>query len=271
MLFNKSSRLSCVVLGCAFLLTGCASSFFPDFEDTDEVVIDAGGNVEVKEISKKGILVSDKENAAYEEDELFPEVNEDEKVEHVEPAKVVSVEAEVIDPVVPSNEEVKAKEVALAESSEVVEAKEEPVAPVELPEVKNEEASVEEGEEEIDGPTMHYLAGTVYFENGGAVVGSNYRQLLKKIAKIAKENDATVTVYGFASSRTRDTDPASHKLANFKVSADRAENTVKVLIRAGVNAEKITSQAMSDSMPMYQEVMPEGERLNRRAEIYLTY
>ena len=94
---------------------------------------------------------------------------------------------------------------------------------------------------------------------------------MRKLAKIVKENDATVTVYGFASSRTRDTDPATHKLANFKVSAERAENTAKALRRAGVPADKITTQAMSDSMPMYQEVMPEGERLNRRAEIYLTY
>ena len=264
MLFSKSSKLSGVVLGCVLLLSGCASTFFPDFEDTNEVVIDAGGKVEIKEISKKGILISDKENAAYEEDELFPAVDEDEKVEYVEPAKVVSVEAEVIEPVVEAKEEVSEETVDVASAE--MKAAEEVVAP----EVENEAEALED-EEEVDGPTMHYLAGIVHFENGGAVVGSNYRQLLKKIAKIAKENDATVTVYGFASSRTRDTDPASHKLANFKVSAERAENTVKALIRAGVKAEKITSQAMSDSMPMYQEVMPEGERLNRRAEIYLTY
>ena len=46
---------------------------------------------------------------------------------------------------------------------------------------------------------------------------------------------------------------------------------VEALARAGVSVDRIVSQAMSDSMPMYQEVMPEGERLNRRAEIYLTY
>ena len=62
-----------------------------------------------------------------------------------------------------------------------------------------------------------------------------------------------------------------HKLANFKVSADRATNTAKALRRFGVDANNITTQALSDSMPMYQEVMPEGERLNRRAEIYLAY
>ena len=120
-------------------------------------------------------------------------------------------------------------------------------------------------------PSMHYLAATIYFEDGGAAVGSSYNATLRKIAKLVKENDAAVTVYGFASSRTRDTDPATHKLINFNISAKRAENTVKALRRAGVPADKITMQALSDSMPMYQEVMPAGERLNRRAEIYLTY
>jgi outer membrane protein OmpA-like peptidoglycan-associated protein len=188
-------------------------------------------------------------------------VDEEKKVERVEPAKVVSVEAEDIEPVV------EAKEGASEETTDVASVKTEEVL---ASEIENKIENLED-EVEMNGPTMHYLAGTIYFENGGAVIGSNYRNLLRKIAKLAKENDATVTIYGFASSRTRDTDPASHKLANFKVSAERAENTVKALINAGVKSEKITSQAMSDSMPMYQEVMPEGERLNRRAEIYLTY
>jgi outer membrane protein OmpA-like peptidoglycan-associated protein len=124
---------------------------------------------------------------------------------------------------------------------------------------------------EMTAPTMHYLAETIYFDNGSATVSSSYQSALRKIARLAKENKATVTVYGFASSRTRDTDPASHKLANFKVSLQRAENTAKALRRAGVPSQRILTQALSDSSPMYQEVMPEGERLNRRAEIYLTY
>ena len=41
--------------------------------------------------------------------------------------------------------------------------------------------------------------------------------------------------------------------------------------RAGVPAAKISVLAMSDSAPAYQEVMPEGERLNRRAEVYISY
>ncbi len=258
MFLQKNSKLFGMILGCVLLLNGCASSFFPDFEDTDEVVIDAGGNVEIREVNKKGILVADKENAAYEDDESVSTVDEIETVEPVEPAKVVKVETEDVEPIVVSNKDVK----SYSDRDN------------DLKNITTETDAIEDEkklEDEIKAPTMHYLAGTIYFENGGAAVGSNYRQLLKKIAKLVKDNDAIVTVYGFASSRTRDTDPASHKLANFKISAERAENTAKALIKVGVAADKIMVQAMSDSMPMYQEVMPEGERLNRRSEIYLTY
>ena len=94
---------------------------------------------------------------------------------------------------------------------------------------------------------------------------------LRSLAKDAKKHNAKVEVFGFASSRTRNTDPVSHKLANFEVSAKRAENVAAALRRLGVDKRRIEVQALSDSMPMYKEVMPEGERLNRRAEIYLTY
>lgn len=236
------------------MLGACSSAVFPDFEDDNsEVIIHEGGKVEIRKVDEKGVLISDKENAAYDDDneEVVDEKsalkvdNENKKsvVEKVEPAKTVEVKKEKIEPVKDNVKVVDAKA-----NKKVVENKNEPKI-----------------------PTMHYLAATIYFENGGAVVDSSYVKTLRKIAKLVKENDAVVTVYGFASSRTNDTDPVSHKLANFNVSAERADNAAKALRRAGVPADKITVQALSDSMPMYLEVMPEGERLNRRAEIYLTY
>ncbi len=258
MLFYKSLKNLLAVAASVMLLSGCASAIFPDFEENNDIVVDDGGKVEVRKVKEDGILVGDKENASYEgdEDDIADEVD-------VADAPVVEGDEDAVSP------------------AKVIEVKADDIAPVETAEaednVKVTEASADEkvleaqDDFEPQGPSMHYLAETIYFENGGAVVDASYRSALRKLAKIVKENDATVTVYGFASSRTRDTDPATHKLANFKVSAERAENTAKALRRAGVPADKITTQAMSDSMPMYQEVMPEGERLNRRAEIYLTY
>ena len=49
------------------------------------------------------------------------------------------------------------------------------------------------------------------------------------------------------------------------------QSAVNALRKYGVKSDRIVTQALSDSMPLYQEVMPEGERLNRRVEIYLTY
>ena len=260
MLFQKNLKDLLVAAASVMLLSGCASAIFPDFEENNDIVVDDGGKVELREVKEDGILVGDKENASYEgdEDEVADQLETDDAgapvvedgEDEVSPAKVIEVKADDIAPVETAETEDNVKVTEASADEKVLKV---------------------EDDSEPQGPSMHYLAETIYFENGGAVVDASYRSVLRKLAKIVKENDAMVTVYGFASSRTRDTDPATHKLANFKVSAKRAENTAKALRRAGVPADKITTQAMSDSMPMYQEVMPEGERLNRRAEIYLTY
>ena len=75
MLLQKSVKVFLLVGMSSFMLGGCASLWFPDFEDADkEVVIDDGGRIEIHEVKEKGILVSDRENAAYEGKEEVPEV-----------------------------------------------------------------------------------------------------------------------------------------------------------------------------------------------------
>lgn len=141
--------------------------------------------------------------------------------------------------------------------------------------VGSEEETVVQDEttlvEENVGPSVSYRMETFYFDNGSASLSSKYNAQIKKIVKAAKENNATVMVYGYASSRTRNTDVASHKLANFKVSMERATSVAAALKRAGMPADKIVVEALSDTAPAYVEVMPEGERLNRRAEVYISY
>ena len=60
-------------------------------------------------------------------------------------------------------------------------------------------------------------------------------------------------------------------MANLKVSVARAESVAKVLQKYGMPKSQIITEGLSDSRPRYKEVMPEGERLNRRAEIYISY
>lgn len=165
--------------------------------------------------------------------------------------------------------------IAYIDDEEITPAAVTPVVKEEKPiiEVKSEEKSDENVKYSQTNyvPNVNYRADTFYFANGSSVLGGEYSANIKKIAKLAKEHNATVTVLGYASSRTRNTDIASHKLANFNVSMARAESVVKALKRAGVKGNNIRIEALSDSNPAYLEVMPEGERLNRRAEVYISY
>ncbi len=120
-------------------------------------------------------------------------------------------------------------------------------------------------------PSINYQIANILFANGSSAVDVSHNAEIKKIATLAKKHDATIRVLGYASSRTKDTDIVSHKLANFKVSLKRAESVAAALRKAGVKQENITIEALSDSRPLYSEAMPEGERLNRRAEVYISY
>lgn len=268
MMIQKSFGQSLKIFASVLLLSGCSSMVFPDFADDTDVIIDDGGKVELRKVNSDGILVADKENAAYDDEnengELF--VQNTEEVEKVEPAKTVKVEMASIKPV-----EKKLSDTEKNAVTEVVETKKLEVREIAAENIVTKEEKYVEQKDEENLPTMYYLAETVYFDNGSGIVDYKFYNALKNIAKIAKDNNALVSVNGYASSRTRNTDPVSHKLANFNVSAERANNVVKVLRKYGVKSDRIISQALSDSMPMYQEVMPEGERLNRRVEIYLTY
>ena len=271
MMMNKAFETSIKVIASVLLLSGCASSIFPDFADNTDVVIDDGGKVELRKVNNNGILVADKENAAYEDEnnESAVFVQKPDAVEVVVPAETVKVEAEKLEPVKEAVDVAENK--ASTKEKDVDEDDNLITEPAPASNVVTKEEKYVEPREDNALPTMYYLAETVYFDNGSGVVDYKFYSALKNLAKIAKENNAVVSVLGYASSRTRNTDPVSHKLANFKVSAERADNVAKVLRQYGVKSDKIVAQALSDTMPAYQEVMPEGERLNRRVEIYLTY
>ncbi len=231
-----------LVLGASLLmLTACASAVFPDFDDNEEdVVVSEGGRV-VRQMPEEGSsLKADMKNASYEGEEATDNTDDEVVEEIVEEETVTAAET------VPVKEENLEEEVEAAEV-------------------------VEELTAEPAGPSVSYRVDTFYFDKDSAYLSPKYNPNLRKIAKMVKENNANVVVYGHSSSRTRDTDPVSHKLANFKASLERAQNVAAALKRAGVPAGKISVQAMSDSAPAYQEVMPEGERLNRRAEVYISY
>ena len=68
-MMQKNLAVSFSVVCLTFVLNGCASMVFPDFEDNTQVMIDDGGKVTVSKIESKGIIVADKENAVYDDED----------------------------------------------------------------------------------------------------------------------------------------------------------------------------------------------------------
>lgn len=247
-----------VVLGSICWLMGCAQAVFPEMiEDNDEIFIASATSGKGKILKAGSSLGSDKANAAYEgdpndEEDVFADVIPAEKKAKA-PQKHIS--------------EVKKVETPKPEKKESGKAAPAPLKPI----VEETAMVVEEKIAEDKEPSVTYRLETIYFANGSSVVENGHAAKFREAAKLAKSKNAKIKVLGYASSRTRNTDIVTHKMANFKVSNERAENVAKALRQYGVPAESISVEALSDSDPAYMEVMPEGERLNRRAEIYISY
>lgn len=110
---------------------------------------------------------------------------------------------------------------------------------------------------------------TIHFANNSSVLDARDRSILGAVIQLQRERGGQVVVVGHASSRTRDMDYITHRMVNFQISMERAASIGNVLKDLGLKGETLEVQAVSDSTPLYMEVMPSGEAGNRRVEIYL--
>ncbi len=110
---------------------------------------------------------------------------------------------------------------------------------------------------------------TVHFSNGSSNLDANDRSVLRKVIALQKQNGGIIQIIGHASSRTRAMDPVRHKMVNFQVSVSRADSIANAMVQLGAQKNNIMIGAVSDTQPLYFEVMPTGEAGNRRAEIYI--
>lgn len=110
---------------------------------------------------------------------------------------------------------------------------------------------------------------TVFFKSGSSSITEAGRREIRRAAGMVRNQGARVVVIGHASSRTKNLNPLRHQMANFRISYDRAQAVARELVRQGVDQQAIEISAVSDSEPVYYEVMPAGEAGNRRAEIVL--
>lgn len=108
----------------------------------------------------------------------------------------------------------------------------------------------------------------VRFKAGSASLTGSARQQVRRIAGMYRQRGGAIRVEGHASSRTRNMDPVQHHLVNFNVSLNRANAVARELVRQGVPSESVFVAAMSDSQPLYYEVMPAGDAGNQRVEIH---
>ena len=264
--FLQYLKTYCSVLTVSALLCSCSSAVFPEIIEEDETSVSGeessfighkGRKIEMAMPEEGNSLQADNTNAVYDEDKELDEamnVNITDGEEKISAAETKPVKKEDITKAEPA--EVEPKEVKFSE------------------ELSEEESIVQPSvlSGENGGPSVSYRIDTFYFANGSSVLDSKYNKQIREIANLAKsKKNAVVNVQGFASSRTRNTDIVSHKLANFKVSAERAQSVANALKRMGLPENQIVTEALSDSAPAYLEVMPEGERLNRRVEVYITY
>ncbi len=118
---------------------------------------------------------------------------------------------------------------------------------------------------------QNMMVAMVLFESSSYDVDKKYNDELKKVAKTAEEKNARVLVYGYASSKTKNEDFESQKMINYKMSLKRAQSVAEALKKAGVRKENIIVEAFGDAMPLLSDNMIEGEKLNRRTEVYLVY
>lgn len=260
-----------MILTAAGALSACDSVLFPEYDDGDVYVGD-GGRVVRTVPSAGNSLRADMTNVAYEDGVVPAKEMMAEPVpaaDVVKPAKTAPVIK--MDKFADNERRFEEDERLTAPKAKPEKAKKAKPAAVEPQAPVMSQVAESAAEEEAQAPSVSYRIDTFLFADGSSELGGDNMQRIRQIVKEAKAHNASVVVYGYASSRTRNTDPASHKLANFKVSMERATSVANALKRAGMPAAKIEAQAMSDEAPMYQEVMPEGERLNRRAEVYISY
>ncbi len=119
---------------------------------------------------------------------------------------------------------------------------------------------------------IQYRVATINFSSGSSIVNNSGLKKIKKIAKIAKERNAKIKVIGHASERTKDMPIAKHKLVNFIISDKRANSVAEIFIeKYNFPSDKLITQGVSDSKPLFKEIMPAGTTANQRTEIFLIY
>ncbi|MBT5414857.1 MAG: OmpA family protein [Rhodospirillaceae bacterium] len=105
----------------------------------------------------------------------------------------------------------------------------------------------------------------IFFGNGSSKLSSRDNDILRDVARLFSQRGGKLRVVGHASGAVGGSDPVKQRLANFKVSVDRASAVARALTDAGVPAGIVEIDAVSDNAPLLEG----GDAADRRAEIFL--
>jgi len=118
---------------------------------------------------------------------------------------------------------------------------------------------------------IQFKIATINFNSGSSSLNRDGYKKIMKVLKLANEKDAIVKIVGHASTRTKDMDILKHKMVNFVISDKRAQAVASVFVKNKFPLDKLITEAVSDSKPLFHEVMPAGTNANQRTEIFLIY
>ena len=145
------------------------------------------------------------------------------------------------------------------------------IEPITSQDIQSFDKTFERSKLDLD-EQIQYRVATINFSSGSSSVNNAGLKKIKKIAKIAKERNAKIKVIGHASERTKDMPIAKHKLVNFIISDKRANSVAEIFIKKyNFPSDKLITQGVSDSKPLFKEIMPAGTTANQRTEIFLIY
>lgn len=118
---------------------------------------------------------------------------------------------------------------------------------------------------------IQFKIATINFKSGSSSINKEGYNKIKKVLKLANDKNAIVKIVGHASTRTKDMDILKHKMVNFVISDKRAQAVASIFVKNKFPLDKLITEAVSDSKPLFHEVMPAGTSANQRTEIYLIY
>ncbi len=118
-------------------------------------------------------------------------------------------------------------------------------------------------------PGTTTLIATIYFADGQTVLTAQDLEVLRQVLNIQQDGGGMLRVVGHSSMSSGIADPVRRRMANFKVSLDRATMVARNFQDLGLSGDSVVVEARGDSQPIYSEETAAGAAANRRAEIFL--